>query len=289
MKKTPFYEATQADRYGRQSLIESIESTSGRQLICHVSGSGVSIDRDDVLGFADLLHNVNANADLDLLLHTGGGDMDAAEKLIKMVRDRVGEAILRVVVPDFAKSSGTLMALGADLVVMGNTSELGPIDPQITVADENGNRIRHSIQSYLSAYKTLSDSLKANPNDIAAQIMLEKLNPATIKLYEAAMRRARVFAEQQLQRGMFREGGPYTATASALLDTKRWQSHGQMISWEDAQHETVGLSVEYLAPENALWEKYWKLYCLQRLAIADRQKLYESKCVSITVGSAAKK
>src|SRR5438270_233413 len=77
--------------------------------------------------------------DLDLLLHTGGGDTDAADKLMSMARARIGTKGLRVVVPDFAKSAGTMMVLGADAVVMSDSSELGPIDPQIVRTDHNGN------------------------------------------------------------------------------------------------------------------------------------------------------
>jgi len=149
--KTPLFQAIHAERYQRQAIIKNIQERSGHRLICYVSGSGCAIDRDDTVPFVDLLHNVPPAEDLDLLLHTGGGDIDAAEKLISMVRTKVGAAKLRVVVPDFAKSAGTLMVLGADCVVMSDTSELGPIDPQVILADGNGNRIRHSVQSYLDA------------------------------------------------------------------------------------------------------------------------------------------
>ena len=54
-----------------------------------------------------------------------GGKADSAEKLVRMVRSKVGAAALRIIVPDFAKSAGTLMVLGADSVVMSDMSELG--------------------------------------------------------------------------------------------------------------------------------------------------------------------
>ena len=92
--------------------------------------------------------------DLDVLLHTPGGDIDAAEKLITLVHTTVGAGQMRIVVPDFAKSAGTLMALGANKIVMSDTSELGPIDPQIALNDGKGNRIVHSVMSYLDAFKT---------------------------------------------------------------------------------------------------------------------------------------
>ncbi|MBI2782681.1 MAG: hypothetical protein HYX64_01145 [Gammaproteobacteria bacterium] len=287
--KTPFFQAINAERYQRQAIIKNIQERSSRRFICYVSASGCAIDRDDTVPFVDLLHNLPPGEDLDLLLHTGGGDIDAAEKLISMVRTRVGTAVLRIIVPDFAKSAGTLMVLGADFVVMSDTSELGPIDPQIILSDGNGNRIRHSIQSYLDAYDEHTKKLKEEPGNVAAQIMLGKLDPATVKLFQAVKVRAQRFAETQLTRGMFRHQGSSNATlaASELLDTKRWQSHAQMISWEDAQDPRIGLKVEYLDPKSDQWQEYWQLYCLQRLAVRDRQKLFESDYVSLLIDAPA--
>ena len=124
--KTPMFQAIHAARYQRQALIRRIEEKFGKRLVCYVSGIATLINRDDTVFFIDLLHNVKRDSDLDLMLHTGGGDIDAAEKLISIVRTRVGTGRLRVIVPDFAKSAGTLMTLGADQIVMSDTSELGP-------------------------------------------------------------------------------------------------------------------------------------------------------------------
>jgi serine dehydrogenase proteinase len=286
--KTPLYQAINALRYQRQAVITNIQERIRRRLICYVAGNEAPVDRDDTVGFVDLLHNVPGQCDVDLLLHTGGGDIDAAEKLISMVRTKVGTATLRVVVPDYAKSAGTLMALGADTIVMSDTSELGPIDPQIILADGNGNRIRHSVQSYLDAYDTHSATLKKDPGNVPAQIMLSKLDPATVKLFEAVRNRARGFAEDQLKKGMFRDGkGNWSQAASELLDTKRWQSHAQMISWQDAKDPKIGLQVEYLEPSSEDWQNYWQLYCLQRLAVGDNQKLFESDYASLVVDSSS--
>lgn len=285
--KTPMYQATHADRYQRQALIKKIQETSGNQLLCYVSGKAASIDRDDTIGFVDLLHNVDPEKNVDLMLHTPGGDIDSAEKLISMVRTAVGQRYFRVIVPDFAKSAGTLMALGADKIIMSDTSELGPIDPQIVLNDGHGNMIPHSVQCYLDAYETHSAALVAKPDNVVAQIMLNKLDPGTVKLYESARNRARTLAEQQLLRGMFRKRDDnanalspnITEIAGMLIDTKRWQTHSQMISYEDARE--MKLSVEHLSPKSQEWQAYWQLYCLQRLAVKDREKLFESGYASL--------
>lgn len=290
--RTPMFQAINAARYERQLLIKQIDedrkkNSSGgndQHLICYVSGRHAVINRDDIVFLVDLLERIHKGSDIDLFLHTPGGDMDAAEKMIVMIRTKVGTARFRIIVPDFAKSSGTLMAIGADAVVMSDTSELGPIDPQLTLNDGRGNRIPHSVQAFLDAYEQHSKALQANPSDITAQVMLSKLDPGTLKLFEAAKERARNLAEKHLQRGMLQSGRgekSYTQVAHDLLDTKRWLTHGQMIGPDDAK--LIGLEVEYLESTDEKWRQYWKLYCLQRLAINDRQKLFESHYVSLPV------
>jgi hypothetical protein len=280
--KTPFFEAFNAVRYQRQDVIKLIETTYGRQLICYVAGIGTSIDRDDAVKFVDLLHNVRRNEAVDLLLHTPGGDINSAEKIMKLVRSRVGDGRLRVIVPDFAKSSGTLMVLAADSVVMSDISELGPIDPQVLISDGSGKRW-HSINNYLDAYKKHSKDLKEDPSNVVAQLMLDKISPATLKLFQATHDRARKIAEEHLKTGMFREKGNWSTAATTLLDTDKWPSHGQQISWQDAQASDLGLIVEYMEPDNEEWKLYWKLYCLQRIAIDEDSKLFESSYVSLLV------
>lgn len=60
-----------------------------------------------------------------------------------------------------------------------------------------------------------------------------------------------------------------------------------MISWQDAQDPTIGLSVEYLPAADPIWQMYWQLHCLQRLAIKDHEKIFESDYVSITLESSS--
>ncbi|WAX58523.1 hypothetical protein M6B22_07095 [Jatrophihabitans cynanchi] len=287
ISKTPLFQAIHAARYQRQALIREIESSTGNKVISYVAGIAAPVDREDVVCFVDLLHNISRGQDIDLILHTGGGDIDAAEKLMTMVRKKTSTGQVRVIVPDYAKSAGTLMALGADRIIMSDTSELGPIDPQVIRADRNGNRMRHSVKNYLDAYNQHQDALKKNPNDLAAQMMLNKLDPETVQLFTSIMKRAREFAEKQLHRGMMKEVGNWSQAVSALLDNSQFPTHGQPISWEDASDPKIGLTVDYLDPNDELWQKLWHLYCLQALAVRDKQKLFESEIASICIDSRA--
>lgn len=66
---------------------------------------------------------------LDLLLITRGGDTLVPLRLMSLLREYAKE--VHVLVPYMAHSSGTLIALGADEIVMGAMGELGPVDPSV--------------------------------------------------------------------------------------------------------------------------------------------------------------
>jgi ClpP class serine protease len=70
-----------------------------------------------------------AEQPIDLILHTPGGLLLAAEQIAKALAEHKGK--VTVFVPHYAMSGGTLLALAADEIVMDPNAVLGPVDPQI--------------------------------------------------------------------------------------------------------------------------------------------------------------
>ncbi len=66
---------------------------------------------------------------IDMILHTPGGLVLAAEQIAKALVERKGK--VTVFIPHYAMSGGTLIALAADQIVMDANAVLGPVDPQI--------------------------------------------------------------------------------------------------------------------------------------------------------------
>jgi len=66
---------------------------------------------------------------IDLIIHTPGGLVLAATQIAKALRDHPAET--RVIVPHYAMSGGTLIALAADKIIMDPHAVLGPVDPQL--------------------------------------------------------------------------------------------------------------------------------------------------------------
>ena len=66
---------------------------------------------------------------IDVVLHTPGGLVLAAEQIAYALRDH--PAPVTVLVPHYAMSGGTLIALAADEIRMDAAAVLGPVDPQL--------------------------------------------------------------------------------------------------------------------------------------------------------------
>jgi hypothetical protein len=128
--QSPLYWVSQKDRYLRQLLIRDIEALTGRRLIVYFSNrsnGAAIIDQKDAHYMTEVLADCKQQ-NVDLLIETNGGITDATEGLLSALRNSVAD--FRVIVARAAKSGGTIIALASAEIVMGASSELGPIDPQ---------------------------------------------------------------------------------------------------------------------------------------------------------------
>ena len=92
---------------------------------------------------------------IDLILHTPGGLVLAASQIARALKDHPAKTT--VIVPHYAMSGGTLIALAADEIIMDPHAVLGPIDPQL---------MNYPAPSILNAVK------KKDPKDIDDQTLI---------------------------------------------------------------------------------------------------------------------
>ena len=71
------------------------------------------------------------------MLSTFGGDAHAAYRVTRHLRNRYRDGVI-LFIPTLCKSAGTLVAIGADELVMSPHGELGPLDVQVSERDEVG-------------------------------------------------------------------------------------------------------------------------------------------------------
>jgi ClpP class serine protease len=123
----------------RARTIRAIEKLHGSRVITmihrqeKVSVFGVSvsphIDLEDAQTVIAAIKETPEDMPIDFVIHTPGGLVLAAMQIARALQAH--KAKVTVYVPVFAMSGGTLIALAADEIVLGEFSVLGPIDPQI--------------------------------------------------------------------------------------------------------------------------------------------------------------
>jgi len=87
------------------------------------------INIDDSEAVLRAIRLTPADQPIDVILHTPGGLVLAAEQIARALLDHKGK--VTVFVPHYAMSGGTMIALAADEIVMDPNAVLGPVDPQI--------------------------------------------------------------------------------------------------------------------------------------------------------------
>ncbi len=87
------------------------------------------IDIDDSEEVLRAIKLTDPQMPIDLILHTPGGLVLAAEQIAYALCAH--PAPVTVFVPHYAMSGGTLIALAADQIVMDANAVLGPVDPQL--------------------------------------------------------------------------------------------------------------------------------------------------------------
>jgi len=119
----------------RLKLYEQISDARKRPLIVYVTSfrenASALMGGDVISQFAKVLSRIPSGKDgVDILIVSNGGDPIVPWRIICMLRERFDK--IGALLPWAAYSAATLLALGADEIVMHPFSNLGPVDPQLT-------------------------------------------------------------------------------------------------------------------------------------------------------------
>src|SRR5882762_10049569 len=87
------------------------------------------IDIDDSQSVLRAIRRTPPGRAIVMILHTPGGLVLAAQQIAGALADHDGK--VTAVVPHYAMSGGTLIALGADEILLDEHAALGPVDPQL--------------------------------------------------------------------------------------------------------------------------------------------------------------
>ncbi len=167
---------------GRLALIRKIEEKRHSRVITllhrqeALSFLGIPfrrfIDMEDAERVLRAIRLTPDDMPIDIILHTPGGLVLAAEQIARALKRH--PAKVTAIVPHYAMSGGTLIALAADEIMLDENAVLGPVDPQIGQYPAN------------SIIRVLRDK-PINRIDDETIILADIAEKATHQVYESAV------------------------------------------------------------------------------------------------------
>lgn len=272
----------------RKRQLKRISELRNRDIMVYAAPIGksgpTSIDNSDILPFSDQLSYLKSK-DIDIIIETPGGFAEVVEDLVKLIRskhDKVG-----VLVPGIAKSAGTIFAMGADEILMGDLSALGPIDAQIV---SNGKR--YSADAFLDGLEKIKQNAAAKKTlDLAYIPMLQNLSPGEIQHCENAQQFSRTLVKNWLMEYKFNDWTTHSSTnepvtkeekeeradqiAGLLCKHDNWLTHARSIKIQDLREMKLKITDYREDPDlNDAISRYYAL--LQMTFDSNIYKLFET-------------
>lgn len=220
----------------RRKYLGLLQQKTGRNVIAYYSGflqkpgyAFGQVNDDDKNGFMNAIHGLDRTIGLDLILHTPGGDLSAAESIVHYLRQMFGTNI-RAVIPQLAMSAGTMISCACSEIVMGKQSNIGPFDPQF------GGIPAHGV---LEEFEKAIEEVKKDPRSTPIwQTIISKYHPTFLGECEKAIELADLMVRNWLLTGMFHDDPQAVTKADnivqALNDHAGTKTHSRHLHIEDA-------------------------------------------------------
>lgn len=232
----------------RTTLLRRIEGLRGSSVICFLTSLRPnvpsSIADDSVRVFFDHLALLSARPveKLDIFLCSNGGSGTVPWRLVSLFREFAKS--FNVLIPYRAYSAASLIALGADEIVMHPFAELGPIDP--TVSNEfnpqeqgTGRRIGISVEdvkAYVNFVKTTVGITHEDELIKAIEVLANKVHPLALGNVERFIAQSRMIARKILRTHMSEKDGHVIDEIVENMASKLY-FHGHPINRQEAKND----------------------------------------------------
>lgn len=163
----------------KKSLIQQIEKIRGSRVITYLTSdrqgpANARIAMDIIPVISKQLRTIGKTQKIDLFLYSSGGDTMVPWRLVSMMREYCDT--FSVLVPYKAHSAATMIALGADEIVMSDLSEISPIDPStanvFNPADSQNpqNKVPISVEDVMAYFDLAKNKFGIKNDTELAQI-----------------------------------------------------------------------------------------------------------------------
>lgn len=253
----------------RKKYLQLLSEKTGRNVIIYYSGFmkirndflELSIEDNDINGFMSAISKLDKSKGLDLILHTPGGSISAAEAIVTYLRNIFGTNI-RMIVPQIAMSAGTMIACAGKEILMGKHSCLGPTDPQFRGIPAHG-----VIEEFNTA---MEEVLKNEKTILIWREIVSKYHPTFIGECSKAIELSNELVADWLATGMFLGEKDAHKKSTNLVKTylnnhKDSKTHDRHFNMEKCK--TFGLKIFEIEKDNDLQELILSLHHATMISI----------------------
>ena len=228
----------------RHKYLDLLYKKTQRNIIAYYSGflskSGIAqleLNDEDKNGFMMAVHKLDKTKGLDLILHTPGGSIAAAQSIVNYLQ-KMFKSDIRAVVPQIAMSAGTMVACSCRSILMAEHSNLGPIDPHLRGVPAYGA---------IAEFKKAFAEIKKDPAKVRVwEPILSQYRPTFLGQCQNAIKWSNDFVQEQLEKVMFAKESSAKTKAKKITQRlahyKKNKAHDRHLHLEDCK--TIGLKIE---------------------------------------------
>lgn len=247
----------------RKELLQKISENRGREIITYVTSirpnMSCNMAGDSIIPVIEQLERIPEDKkEIDFLIISNGGDPITSLRIMSLLRERFDK--IGVLLPYVAYSAATILALGADEIIMHPYSNLGPVDPQLTVSHNNEKGIRENMQFSSEDLRNYVDFIKTDVGITdqqhlvsAVQPLLKEVGTLPIGTAKRSQQLSLTLSEKMLG-WHFEDSAKAKAIAKALNSS--YYHHGYAVGRKEAQ--SIGLPIT--VPNNVLQELLWAIW-----------------------------
>jgi len=247
-----------------------IEKNRNSKLLVYFTGDRqgmeTQIAQDALEYFSEQLDKIGKVERISLMLYTRGGDTMAAYSLVNLIRQFCKE--FEIIIPSKARSSGTIISLGADKIIMTKQATLGPIDPSLNsplnpqnpqIPNNPQARIPVSVESIQGFFDLAKGELKINAEGNLKDILLslsEKVHPLVLGNVYRSRTQIQMVAKKLLQKQLGNDEAEKINKIISFLCSDSG-SHDYAIYRNEARDE-LGLSID--KPDDEQYKKIKEVF-----------------------------
>lgn len=235
------------------ALIAALEKLRKSRVLTYRTSPHARIGEGIVAPLYDQLESIGDVEHLDLVLDTLGGNVEMPWRIVSLIREFCEK--FSVLIPYRAASAGTLLALGADEIVMTRLAVLGPIDPSrghpLLPMGSEGPMQATSVQDMRHAIKFIKqtgaeivdDKFTYTPEAVAQLLvaLFDKVHPLAIGALEQSYALAKLAGTRCLETHMRAPGDEDKIREIVNRLSDEYKSHGYQIPRREAK--AIGLKV----------------------------------------------